>query len=308
MKICLYSNFFYCFLEYYPETNVLTPEPKLPICRLCFLEEITWSVSLMIVKTSGPMLKIWSMSNLTFSSKTLVISMILMEFWPAKPTKKMIRNWVRNEDLNGDKVLICPVLMTMKTKWKTRRSKTRMTKSRMMFPWSQMICHYQVTFSFFFNFFFRFFYIFFFQFFSDDDSNDAKSSSKKPEKSDDPEPKEASTPPVQESEEDDLVEVEDNDDYLLYLEPILKNIHKCFYDFYDQIKEKDEKSEEIPDLKTVIPYVKKKVLQGCSVVFSGVVPTHITLEKSKAYKIARSLGAKVTKEFSKETTHLVAAR
>ena len=116
------------------------------------------------------------------------------------------------------------------------------------------------------------------------------------------------TPPVQESEEDDLVEVEDNDDYLLYLEPILKNIHKCFYDFYDQIKEKDEKSEEIPDLKTVIPYVKKKVLQGCSIVFSGVVPTHITLEKSKAYKIARSLGAKVTKEFSKETTHLVAAR
>ena len=142
---------------------------------------------------------------------------------------------------------------------------------------------------------------------SDDDSNDAKSNSKKPQKSDDPEPEEDSKP-VQESEEDDLVEVEDNDDYLLYLEPILKNIHKCFYDFYDQIKEKDEKSEEIPDLKTVIPYVKKKVLQGCSVVFSGVVPTHITLEKSKAYKIARSLGAKVTKEFSKETTHLVAAR
>ena len=182
-----------------------------------------------------------------------------------------------------------------------------MTKSRMMFPWSQMICHYQVTF--FSISFSGFFYNFFFQFFSDDDSNDAKSNSKKPQKTDDPvQEEQAPTPPVQESEEDDLVEVEDNDDYLLYLEPILKNIHKCFYDFYDQIKEKDEKSEEIPDLKTVIPYVKKKVLQGCSVVFSGVVPTHITLEKSKAYKIARSLGAKVTKEFSKETTHLVAAR
>ena len=119
---------------------------------------------------------------------------------------------------------------------------------------------------------------------------------------------EEASKPVQESEEDDLVEVEDNDDYLLYLEPILKNIHKCFYDLYDQYKKKDEKSDEIPDLKHVIPYVKKKVLQGCSIVFSGVIPTHITLEKSKAYKIARSLGAKVTKEFTKETTHLVAAR
>ena len=37
----------------------------------------------------------------------------------------------------------------------------------------------------------------------------------------------------------------------------------------------DDKS---PDLKNVIPYVKRKVLQGkCNIVFSGVVPTHISL-------------------------------
>ena len=71
---------------------------------------------------------------------------------------------------------------------------------------------------------------------------------------------------------------------------------------------KEDKKDEIPDLRTVIPYVKRKVLQGCNVVFSGVIPTHITLKNSKAFKIAKSLGAKVTDKIEKDTTHLVAAR
>lgn len=80
------------------------------------------------------------------------------------------------------------------------------------------------------------------------------------------------------------VEVEDTDDYLPYLEDILKNIHKAYYTMYDQ-------GGEI-DLKTVIPYVKRKVLQGTQLVFSGVVPTHVNLEKSKAFLVAKSLGKK----------------
>ena len=145
---------------------------------------------------------------------------------------------------------------------------------------------------------------------SDDDSNDAAASkpqTKKEEVKKSDEDEEASKSSSKVSEEsDDLVEVEDNDDYLEYLEPILKNIHTAFYELYKQYKE--ENSEKIPDLKTVIPYVKKKVLQGCNIVFSGVIPTHITLVNSKAYKIAKSLGAKVHEKITKETTHLVAAR
>lgn len=100
----------------------------------------------------------------------------------------------------------------------------------------------------------------------------------------------------------------------MYLEDILKSIHKAYYDLFDQMKSsKDEEAGEIPDvkspdLKTVIPYVKRKILQGVSIVFSGVVPTHISLEKSKAYLVAKTLGAKVHDRISKETTHLVAAR
>ena len=84
------------------------------------------------------------------------------------------------------------------------------------------------------------------------------------------------------TEEDDLIKVEDNDDYLLHLEEILKNIHKAYYDLFDQMSSEPKNSsnpdDKSPDLKNVIPYVKRKVLQGkCNIVFSGVVPTHISL-------------------------------
>ena len=36
-------------------------------------------------------------------------------------------------------------------------------------------------------------------------------------------------------------------------------------------------------------------------VFSGVIPTHVQLEKSKAYLVARSLGANVTDRYFKQT-------
>jgi RNA polymerase II subunit A-like phosphatase len=102
--------------------------------------------------------------------------------------------------------------------------------------------------------------------------------------------------------EDDLVEVEDEDDYLVYLEEILKTVHKAFYDLYDEL------NGEVPDLKSVIPYVRRKLLAGTSLVFSGLVPTHTPLEKNRAYLVARSMGAQVTQDLTPETTHLVAVR
>lgn len=66
--------------------------------------------------------------------------------------------------------------------------------------------------------------------------------------------------------------------------------------------------KQIPDLKVVIPEVKGKVLEGTSLVFSGLVPTHQRLETSRAYLVARSLGAEVTQDFTENTTHLVAVR
>lgn len=113
-------------------------------------------------------------------------------------------------------------------------------------------------------------------------------------------------------------ELEDTDDYLLYLEDILTKIHKAFYDEYDERKKYRVSGEnmKIPDLKEIIPQTRKQVLKGVNIVFSGVVPTNVHLEKSRPYLLARALGANVCKEviFESEgsplerTTHVVAAK
>ncbi|CAD7077403.1 unnamed protein product [Hermetia illucens] len=97
-----------------------------------------------------------------------------------------------------------------------------------------------------------------------------------------------------------LVKIDDPDDYLLYLETILKNIHENFYSVYDE-------SKEIPDLKALIPRLRAEVLRGKTLVFSGLVPNNMKLEQSRAFMIARSLGANVHQHITDEATHLVAA-
>ncbi|XP_066142686.1 RNA polymerase II subunit A C-terminal domain phosphatase isoform X1 [Euwallacea fornicatus] len=114
---------------------------------------------------------------------------------------------------------------------------------------------------------------------------------------------EVSKQPQQDSKEGDFIVIEDPDDYLAYLEDVLKNIHSSYYELYDRME-----SGKIPDLKKVIPYVKSRILKSCKLVFSGLVPTHCKLEKSKAYQLARSLGAEVQGEIDDDTTHLVAVR
>ena len=56
------------------------------------------------------------------------------------------------------------------------------------------------------------------------------------------------------------------------------------------------------NLKFVIPYVRRKVLQGTTLAFSGIVPTHVPLQRSRAYKVARSLGAKIVENVSPDST------
>eukprot|EP00088_Acartia_fossae_P068995 TRINITY_DN8893_c1_g1_i2.p1 TRINITY_DN8893_c1_g1~~TRINITY_DN8893_c1_g1_i2.p1 ORF type:complete len:756 (+),score=217.81 TRINITY_DN8893_c1_g1_i2:78-2345(+) len=135
---------------------------------------------------------------------------------------------------------------------------------------------------------------------SDDDSDSSSSSS-----DEDDSKKKENNSEKEKGGKDDLIDIEDSDDYLYYLEEILKTIHKAYYDLYDQMTKNDR---VVPDLKTVVPYVKRKVLQGVCLVLSGVVPTQVPVQKSKPFLLARSLGASVEESVSKNTTHLVAAR
>lgn len=115
--------------------------------------------------------------------------------------------------------------------------------------------------------------------------------------------KDITIPEPEKEDERNMVEIEDPDDYLIYLEDILKKIHHKFYEAYDKME-----SGDVPDLKKVIPEVRSRVLEGCKLVFSGLVPTRTKLEHSKAYQVARSLGAVVTQDIEAESTHLVAVR
>lgn len=154
----------------------------------------------------------------------------------------------------------------------------------------------------------------------DDHSEDVKSDSaysKSGEGTENKLTKDESEDENKETTETTEVEIEwdDEDDYLLYLEEILTRIHKAFYDLYDQMKSKSEITEGTkPDLKNIIPYVKRKVLKGTNIVFSGVIPTNMVAEKSRAYIVAKALGANIQANFVPKTegqdatTHMVAAR
>ncbi|XP_076177702.1 RNA polymerase II subunit A C-terminal domain phosphatase Fcp1 isoform X2 [Ptiloglossa arizonensis] len=94
---------------------------------------------------------------------------------------------------------------------------------------------------------------------------------------------------------------EDDDDYLLYLEDILRRIHAEFYVNTEQ--ETGRKS-----LRNIIPRVRAQVLKGVHLTFSGLIPTHQKLHQSRAYKVARAFGAEVSQDLLDKTTHLVAIR
>ena len=104
------------------------------------------------------------------------------------------------------------------------------------------------------------------------------------------------------------VHINDTDDYLLHLQDILRTIHHAYFVMYDDNIKKNESKLPVPDMKCVLPYVRRKVLEKMHIVFSGVVPTNVPLDKSKPYLVAKSLGATVSNKVTEKTTHLIAAR
>ena len=115
--------------------------------------------------------------------------------------------------------------------------------------------------------------------------------------------------------------IEDHDDYLLYLEEILRRIHDSFYEVVARNKKAEDKGDTsasvAPDLRSIVPELRRNVLRGTNIVFTGVIPTNTPHEESQAWKIAQQFGANVSKDLlthkniserSKRTTHVIAAR
>ena len=122
--------------------------------------------------------------------------------------------------------------------------------------------------------------------------------------------------------------LQDHDRELFQLEESLSRVHGEFYDIYyrqlsaaqggrlgqlrggQKRKLSSEKSDLdlVPDIKTVLPSVKSKVLLGVVIVFSGVVPLGMDVGSTDLAILARSFGARIEETVGRSTTHVVAAR
>ncbi|QSS64812.1 RNA polymerase II C-terminal domain phosphatase component, partial [Histoplasma capsulatum] len=121
--------------------------------------------------------------------------------------------------------------------------------------------------------------------------------------------------------------LEDNDTELSKLEERLKAVHTAFFDEYDRrrtsslggrvsalkgqrvpSKDKDIDLRIVPDIKVIMPQIKRPVLQSVDLVFSGVLPLGTDTQNADISLWAKSFGAIISQKISSKTTHLVAGR
>ncbi|KAI9878677.1 MAG: Carboxy-terminal domain (CTD) phosphatase [Pleopsidium flavum] len=125
--------------------------------------------------------------------------------------------------------------------------------------------------------------------------------------------------------------LQDNDTELQYLERSLRRVHIEFFDVYNQklagiqggriaqlrgekhvkkvpVNDKGADLKLVPDIKTIMPQMKLRVLEGVTLVFSGVVPLGTDIQSSDIALWAKSFGAQIFENISKRTTHVIAAR
>uniref|UniRef100_A0A8R1HHI3 RNA polymerase II subunit A C-terminal domain phosphatase n=1 Tax=Caenorhabditis japonica TaxID=281687 RepID=A0A8R1HHI3_CAEJA len=108
------------------------------------------------------------------------------------------------------------------------------------------------------------------------------------------------------SKEQIPVQIEDDaheDRVLEEIERVLTNIHDKYYEKYD-LREKDQ----LLDVKDVLKAERQKVLDGCVIVFSGIVPLGEKLERTDIYRLCQQFGATIVSDITDEVTHVVAAR
>lgn len=121
--------------------------------------------------------------------------------------------------------------------------------------------------------------------------------------------------------------LEDNDSELIQLQGRLEQVHRRFFDEYDRkrtqklggrvaalrgektrSKEKDIDLKVVPDVQNIMPQLKRRVLGGVVLVFSGVLPLGTDTQNADISLWAKSFGAVIAPKINLKTTHLVAGR
>ncbi|KAG0155149.1 hypothetical protein PDIDSM_722 [Penicillium digitatum] len=121
--------------------------------------------------------------------------------------------------------------------------------------------------------------------------------------------------------------LEDHDQELYQLQNRLEQVHLQFYDEYDKrrtlalggrvaalrgekvhSRDKDVDLKLVPDVKDIMPQIKRRILGGVVLVFSGVLPLGIDFQNADISLWAKSFGVTISSRINTRTTHLVAGR
>lgn len=104
-----------------------------------------------------------------------------------------------------------------------------------------------------------------------------------------------------EEEDDTSMEISDEkDDNDTHLYSILKTLKAIHHQFYSQ--------DSGQDVKEILRNIKNKILDGCHIVFSGLIPLNTKPMSSDLWRLAESHGAKCYTDLKPTVTHLVAAK
>ncbi|WVQ72959.1 hypothetical protein IAR50_002521 [Cryptococcus sp. DSM 104548] len=96
---------------------------------------------------------------------------------------------------------------------------------------------------------------------------------------------------------------------LIRVADILTEIHSRFYSGFDAIEDW-KPTNTLPmncDVEYIIPEIKAEVLEGCNLVFSGMIPREVNPANTTIWQTAESFGALITPSLTPRTTHLVTA-
>ncbi|KAG2226933.1 hypothetical protein INT45_010212 [Circinella minor] len=105
----------------------------------------------------------------------------------------------------------------------------------------------------------------------------------------------------------------DNDKELYTMTEILTEVHDRFYkglEIYNKQQTENGTGTPVekPDVKDLIPQMKKKVLNDIHIVFSGLIPQQQTLSDSMYWRLAESFGAVCLPDLTGNVTHVIAAK
>ena len=93
----------------------------------------------------------------------------------------------------------------------------------------------------------------------------------------------------------------DDDDELYYLKDTLARIHEMYYEKLA----KSPTDDSLVDIKYILPNMENTVFNGCSFVFSGLIPLNTDIQKADIVIWTNKFGGITTADIDENTTHVV---